>query len=396
MKKITRLFFFAAMAAAVACNSEALEIDEGETMPDPGPETVPEATLSFSKTEIVIGGSMFDAGEATIKSNQMKFTAVSSETWLTAECEGKILRAIAAQPNDTGAERTAVITVTAGEGDNTATATIDVRQEIRDESSETTILTIADPNAELAAEADSRATVTFETNKTDVRVSVEEGAESWLQAEISGSEVVFTALSQNSTGAIRSAVATVSAGQDDKVLSVNVTVKQNTTAPEDLAVGALYEGGMIFDITDTYIKILSLQEASLAWSTENIEAGTESNPEEGLGNTAILQALTNFATAYPAAKFCTDLGEGWYMPSRKELIALYNNTAGTDAPGVELINSYLESYGGAPIQYESYYLSCCEYSQEKVWAIKVGANKNAYQSNKSTERFVRAVKKILR
>ena len=112
MKKMTRLLFLAAVAAgAVACNGAALDIEEGETMPDPGPEIVPEATLSLSKTEIEIGGSMFDEGEATIISNQMKFTASSSETWLTAECEGKILRAIAAEPNDTGGERTAVITV---------------------------------------------------------------------------------------------------------------------------------------------------------------------------------------------------------------------------------------------------------------------------------------------
>ena len=165
MKKMTRLLFLAAVAAgAVACNGAALDIEEGETMPDPGPEIVPEATLSLSKTEIEIGGSMFDEGEATIISNQMKFTASSSETWLTAECEGKILRAIAAEPNDTGGERTAVITVVAGEGDNTATATINVKQGIRDEASETTILEIANPNAELAAEENSTATVSFETN----------------------------------------------------------------------------------------------------------------------------------------------------------------------------------------------------------------------------------------
>lgn len=393
MKKIARLMYFAVIAAAVSCNGDALEIDEGETMPDPGPEIVPEATLSLSKTVIEIGGSMFDEGEATIISNQTKFSASADKEWVTAKLEGKILKAIAALPNDTGAERTAVITVIAGKGDNTAAATVSVRQGIRDESSETTILEIANPDAELGAGAGSTAAIAFETNKTEVTATVEESAVSWVKAEISGSSVIITALEDNNTGSIRSAKITVTAGTGSQELSATVKVRQKVFTPEGMVIGALYEGGMIYEITDTYVKIMSLKEATVAWSTVSVVTGTESNPEEGMANTETLKSLSDFDTAYPAAKFCTDLGEGWYMPSRKELNTIYNNTGGSDGPGFDLINIYLEAYGGDPMQSATYYWSSCENNESKAWAVRM-SDKQHYQSNKTNERPVRAIKKI--
>ena len=383
MKRITKLLFFAATVFTVACNGETLDIDAGETMPDPGPEVTPEATLSLSKTVIEIGGSMFDEGEATIISNQTRFEASVDQEWVTAELEGKILKAIAAQANDTGA----------GEGDNTATATIRVKQGIRDESTETTILEIENTNTELDAATNSTVIIGFETNKSEVAATVEADASSWLKAEIDGNFIVITALEDNNTGSIRSATVTVTAGSGEESVSIPITVKQKVFTPEGLVVGALYDGGMIYEITDTYVKIMSLKETSVEWSTETALVGTESNPEEGTANTELLEALQNFTTAYPAAKFCVDQGDGWYMPSRKELNTLYNCTGGEDAPGFELINTYLEAYGGDPIQSATYYWSCCENNESKAWAVRM-SDKQHYQSTKSNIRPVRAIKKI--
>lgn len=394
MKRIIRLLSITAAAAAiVSCNGKGLEVDNGEQMPDPGPEVTPEATLSFSKTEIEIGGSKLSEGEATLITNQTVFSATTSEDWLEAKFEGKILKAVAAKSNDTKAERTATITVTAGKDDNTATATISVKQLVNDGSGdEKTVLTVADPNALLKSEANSTAEVTFDTNRDNASVVVPEDAQSWLKAEISDSKVVFTALAENSTGAIREAKVTLSAGEGEDVQSVEITVKQQTATPQGMVVGALYEGGMIFEITEAYVKVISLNGAQLAWSSaeaSTVSVGTDSNPDDGIDNTNKIKALANFATDYPAAKWCVDQGEGWYMPSRREL-----NTFATAFSGNwDAANAFLESYGGSAVPIDQYHLTCCEKNESQAWSIKP-VDKKAFSGAKATARYVRAIKKI--
>lgn len=394
MKQIIKLLSSAATAAfIVACNGTSLEIDTGETMPDPGPEVTPEATLSFSKELIEIGGSMFDEGEATMITNQTVFNATASETWVNPVFEGKILKAVAAEANDTGSERTATITVTAGKDDNTATATISVRQGIRDESSETTILNVADPNAELEASANSTAEVTFETNKTDVTITVPEDASGWLGAEIQGTKVIFTALKDNASGTILETKALLSAGSGEGTVTREINVRQLTSAPEGLAVGALYEGGIIFEVTDDYVKIMSLKGSKLLWSTEQELVGTESNPAEGIENTEKIKAMPNFETAYPGPKWCVDQGEGWYMPSRSE----YNTLATAFAEiGWESVNAFITSYGGDEILSDQYHLTSCEKDASKAWVVRLSDKGASSFSKSGSERYVRAIRKIAR
>lgn len=394
MKRIIKLLSSAATAVIIAaCNGTALDIDTGETMPDPGPEVTPKATLSFSKEEIEIGGSMFNEGEATMITNQTVFSASASETWVNPVFEGKILKAVAAEANDTGAERTATITVIAGKDDNTATATISVKQGIRDESSETTILNIADPNAELEASANSTAEVTFETNKTDVTITVPEEAQEWLKAEVQDTKVIFTALKDNASGTILETKAILSAGSGEGLVSKEINVRQLTSAPEGLVVGALYEGGVIFEIADSYIKIMSLKGNKLKWSEEQVLVGTESNAAEGIENTNKIKAMPNFETAYPAAKWCVDQGEGWYMPSRSEYNVLATAFAGI---GWESINAFLVSYGGEEIPYDQYHTTSCEKDEKNAWVVRLNDKNAANFSKNGSERYIRAVKKIAR
>ena len=161
--------------------------------------------------------------------------------------------------------------------------------------------------------------------------------------------------------------------------------------------GDLYEGGIVFytDYSANYLYTMSLDEATVAFSTENVSIGTAQNPSEGLDNFALIQAMPNYPNAYPAAKWCADKGTGWYLPARAELNKIWNNLfAATGSVGADRSQALLTYYGGTQMALETYYQSCCESSATKVHHVKMTAQKNVYQQNKSAERAVRAVKKV--
>ena len=169
--------------------------------------------------------------------------------------------------------------------------------------------------------------------------------------------------------------------------------------------GDLYQGGMVYqtEYESGYVMLVSVDQGNCAFSTEEINCGTANNPEEGFDNTAILQALENYATAYPAAKWCTDHGAGWYLPSRKEIARLYNNLlAASGSIGQARTQALLAYYGGTAFTLDKYYCTSCEsqnstkYPPEQyVWLIKTNADKTAYQGKKvGTNRLTRALKKI--
>lgn len=381
-------------------------------MPDPGPEVTPEATISFSKETIEIGGSMFDEGEATMITNQTVFSATSTATWVEAKFEGKILKAVAKEANDTGAERTATITVTAGKDDNTATATISVKQGLRDSSAEKLFLNVDNPEASLAANLNSTASVTFLSNGDNLDLKIPEDAEAWLTAEISGNNVNFTAKTENTTGKIYQAVIVLTATKGEETASVNISVSQDTKLPEGIVVGAMYNNeGVIFEVTDTYIKIISMKEGkNLNWS--NLDDATSvtgtDNPDDGIEYSNKLFALPDLEKNYPAAFFCKSQGEGWYMPSRRELKVIRTNLGLGQA---EITNKVLEKNGGDPIFLEgdadNSYWSCCESSKnlQKAWRIMFKPSNTPDQEAYKCETMhgqevcrwnVRAVKKIMR
>lgn len=394
MKRFIKILSVVSFGAMIcACNGEQLDI-EGETMPDPGPEVIPEATLTLSQTEVTIGGSLYDQGETTLQTNQTVFNATSSASWAEPQIEGKILKIVAKEANDTGKERTATVTVVAGKDDNTATATLTVKQGLRDAESEKAVLKLEKPEVSFGSADGQSESVAFETNKPDnMSVAIEAGGEAWLKAEIQESAVVLSVLSANETTEIRKTVVTVTAGEGDNTASATISVSQSVSVPEGIAIGALYEGGMIVQIADdnTWVKIISLTESKEVWSTETIVTGLENNNDDGEGNTEILKALPNYASgAYPAAKFCVDLGDGWYMPSRKEWLVVADNTREQQ----EVINTYLTAYGGSILDFGSYYWVSNEKSDTQANCVRL-KDKGQAQFNKSGARPVRGMKKIM-
>lgn len=159
--------------------------------------------------------------------------------------------------------------------------------------------------------------------------------------------------------------------------------------------GDLFEEGIVFQIeyASSYVMIMSVDEGSYAFSTEKVYRNTENSPQDGAGNTAILQALENYSV-YPAAKWCTDKGAGWYMACRLELARIWNNLfAASGSIGYDRATALLEYYGGKGVT-DTYYHSCCEKDANTNWTVRMRASKDNAPYNKTAVRPVRAVKKV--
>ena len=181
--------------------------------------------------------------------------------------------------------------------------------------------------------------------------------------------------------------------------SATCTVRQFSDVPTGLTIGALYEDGMIFEIAADYIKVISLTESKCFWSSEETKAiylSTDANPENGgQANTSIIQSQSNFTGNFPAAEWCVSLGEGWYMPSRKEFNVLVENFKLTKIAGQESIQSFLTIYGGDPFTFgTAYYWTSCEKDGTTAWSVRLNDKAHGSYNKGGSARPVRAVKKI--
>lgn len=102
-------------------------------------------------------------------------------------------------------------------------------------------------------------------------------------------------------------------------------------AGETYAVGDLYYAsgdkenpiGVVYAVTDGGVhgKVISFDETSLAWSTENVLVGA-SSADDGAANSAKISGMGAGSEKYPANAWCTAKGQGWYMPSVSEMSAI--------------------------------------------------------------------------
>ncbi len=76
-----------------------------------------------------------------------------------------------------------------------------------------------------------------------------------------------------------------------------------------------------------------------------------------------IQARPNWQSSYPAAKWCADLGSGWYLPAMEELLQIYREK--------EKLNQILKKKKGVEIG-EWYCSSSTEYDQISVWLVNMG------------------------
>lgn len=160
--------------------------------------------------------------------------------------------------------------------------------------------------------------------------------------------------------------------------------------------GDYFGGGFVIKVDDeaNLVKIVSKDEAKLAWAVEAHKttlAGVTDNNTEGDINTAIL--VQNGIENYPAAEWCVNHGEGWYMPSRTEISTIVNGL-GLETDW-EAANALIQEYGGDPFV-KARYLTCTEHTEgARVWTTSIpGKDQTSADNPKATARYVRAVKKI--
>lgn len=77
-----------------------------------------------------------------------------------------------------------------------------------------------------------------------------------------------------------------------------------------------------------YTKLLEVQSVETGkdpmrrWSQDETATGA-TNIHYGVTNIETLRKLSADLSAYPAAKYCADLGNGWYLPSQNQLMAVW-------------------------------------------------------------------------
>ncbi len=142
-----------------------------------------------------------------------------------------------------------------------------------------------------------------------------------------------------------------------------------------------YEIGKIYDINgtkgvayaiktvgnETYAYFFSMDEADLQWSTENVWCNCIA--VRGDWNTGDMLRNGTSPDMYPAAQWCIAHGEGWFMPSSRELQWMWDAiSAGThnfDSESVKAYNKLLTDNGGMPFV-ETYYWSSNETADNLV------------------------------
>ena len=165
-----------------------------------------------------------------------------------------------------------------------------------------------------------------------------------------------------------------------------------TSAP--YAVGDYYNDGkkegVVFEVWDNGNsgKIVSMTESAstLQWSSDEAEqkrfVGAD-NQTDGAVNMAIIKAISGWESKYPAFKWCADLGEGWYLPAKEELLTIYSNKAAIDA---NLTGQLSSSWYWSSTEYD-YRYSAGDFC---AWYVSMTNGYTDYYT-KYYNRYVRAV-----
>ena len=347
-----RIFYLACLAACALVASCAENAPSGTISQEP----FEPAELSITPDTLKIGGGAGAQATSTITTDSeiLSFSVKDAAVrWLDAEIDGTSLKMITKTVNTTGAERTGIITVAAGEGINTTMVNVVVTQEVGvlDVTPE-----IAVDKTEVALEGDANASarVVITSNVDGVTASVP-ATVTWLTALLQGSNLTITAIEANTTGAERTATVTVTAEASGKTAIATVTVTQAAKAvdpepdpepkpePNPIVdawqIGSPYQGGILYWISEDGAtgKVLYPYSEELAWGLKWVVDGEEKHiaiegafdHDNGKVNVEAMKAKDPTLAMFPAAKYCDDLEGDWYMPAFNELKVLFEVYNGT-------------------------------------------------------------------
>ena len=152
--------------------------------------------------------------------------------------------------------------------------------------------------------------------------------------------------------------------------------------------------GFVFwvDETGKHGKIVSLDQAEKQWCTDDEYqkglTGIASDEYDGMKNLRSIQKISDWRNKYPAFAWCADHGDGWYLPSIKELELLLLNEEVHDA-----VNNQIARKGKAtPFSKgkHGYYWSSTEYMGSRAWDVYLNYG-NTRDANRDNRSYVRAV-----
>jgi hypothetical protein len=111
---------------------------------------------------------------------------------------------------------------------------------------------------------------------------------------------------------------------EGKTATINVTLTKQTTPTKTYKVGDIVTvndvKGVVFQ-TSPQVKIVSVAETTAEWGPYGVTTGAI-DKNDGTKNMAIIKAISDKKSKYPAFMWCADLGKDWYLPANNELKAI--------------------------------------------------------------------------
>lgn len=138
-----------------------------------------------------------------------------------------------------------------------------------------------------------------------------------------------------------------------------ITITQDNILGKVLTVGG--GTGVVFYFDGTVAKMVSVEGTTCAWSTEEVFVGA-TDEDNGANNMEKIKRISGWETKYPAFKWCSDYGEGWYLPARSELGFLDD---------MSLINAILTNSGYTQLPYK-HHMSSTEMNSDDYWECHGG------------------------
>lgn len=147
------------------------------------------------------------------------------------------------------------------------------------------------------------------------------------------------------------------------------------------------EVGVVFEIAEDgkHGKVVSAREStsSVQWSSDSNEQSRligANNEYDGIANMEKVKLIDNWREKYPSFAWCANLGEGWYLPAKSELLIICRHK--------DIINKSL-SLGHHTILFEICWCST-EYNKLCAWSVDMFIGESSY-SYKHSNFCVRAV-----
>ena len=145
--------------------------------------------------------------------------------------------------------------------------------------------------------------------------------------------------------------------------------------PKTYKIGDYYNAngkeGIVFevDVTGRHGKIMAMhdlleelewcikKENDTSWEAEKMIGATDKR--DGMKNLEVVRRIPGWQEKYPVFAACAELGEGWYLPAKKELEKLYNNRA--------YLSGLVQKFGGLPLSENDWYWSSSEDRSTSAW-----------------------------